>query len=134
MSSSQIPDWEIDPIQPESVPNDDDDDDLVAKDLSLSQDPPMEIHVPQSPPKDPIDPQSLRRRDQTKQRHQNILDQAAQWVRELEEKRDGLHRLSLQNAVTLDFLAMQGLDEPTNEHDLAGQAMATAGAGEHQSN
>ena len=47
-----------------------------------------------------------------RKRHDKILRESSQWIRELEVVRDRLYRDSVNNAILLDFMAMQGLDEP----------------------
>lgn len=139
--ASEIPDWEIDPsrVEEESLisvqPKRTNDTHGIGDDGvtvgSKSAPPVQEIQVETSDnnggEEEEIDHRAEARK---KRRREEILAQAKKWTRELEGTRDALYHTSLQNVITLDFLAMQGLDEKVDEHDLASRAMAMDDGGE----
>ena len=45
-----------------------------------------------------------------KKRYDKLLRESSQWIRDMESSRNDMYRMSLQNNVVLDMLAMQGLD------------------------
>ena len=50
-------------------------------------------------------------KNKRKRRHNKILRESSQWIREMEVVRDRLCNDSIRNNILLDFLAMQGLDD-----------------------
>lgn len=47
-----------------------------------------------------------------KQCYDHLIVESKKWIREMEGVRDEMYRASMHNAILLDFLAMQALDEP----------------------
>ena len=68
-----------------------------------------EPQVAASPQQDPT--------TQPHARHEELLKEAMQWIRELETVRDGLYMLSVRNAILLDSLAMAGASEQAMSED-----------------
>ena len=70
------------------------------------------------------DSSALPSKESKKRRYEKLIQESKQLVREMEGVRDSLYRESIQNAILLDFLAMQGLDEEEEMMDdhLTGDA------------